>query len=498
MMEFDLQYEVLIKNLKYEFLTCQQWELYCTTNHVHDGSSQARLGVLQENFRQHLFELQQFVQANFALFDARRVSSLLGVPTQPMNGSERLLHRIWMGGPPPPIVREAMRQWQHALEATGTDDDGGYASLLWVWDQPQLRDCAEFIAAPAGTGYRIGSYALDGRRIAVHSLRAMALDLFAHHFALINTLHGYGYFVNLADFFRLVILQHHGGIYLDADTLPYRSATIFLAKPEVPDYLHVSTAGGQVQQCFVSWMNLVSDENGVLIAKKGNPAIAQMVRRMDHNLASLNPWQVPHQAQQPAAARAYAAMLHRATYDVWRQDLGHTLLSYDHLEKSYSALHEAKQEQMVSGVRGMRLVVDAWTNQALPLTEAEQESYQRCVSALDRLEWRLAHPLDLPVVAELIQVEEVPRMAYAPQLRAEPESCNYYSFLSHDSQLDRVNALFAGYLTALNAQRIGEGNFWCKTRGRGRQENYHSCIANYAGVCYTLNPGPAARPVLLC
>lgn len=499
MMEFDLEYEVLIKNLKYDFLNWQQWALYCSISHAHDLPSQARLGALRENFRRHLFELQQFIQTNFVWFDARRVSSLLGVPTQPMSSSERLLHRIWMGSHPPAIVREAMRQWQRALDATDARDEGDYASLLWVWDQKQLRDCAGFIAAPNGNGYRIGSFVNDGRRHAVHSLRAMAIDLFPHNFDLFKTLHAQGYFVNLADFFRLAILQQHGGIYLDADTIPYRSATIFLAKPEVPDYLHgsVDAATGEVRQCLVSWMNLIDDENGVLIARKGNPAIAQMVQHIDNNLCTLSR-QVPDKSLLPEAAHVYAAALHRVTYDVWRHDLGRTLLSYDQLEKSFSVLHEGKREPMINGVRGMRLLVDALTNQTLPLAVDEQRSYDHCVGALDRLDWRLDNLLDLPAVAELTQVEEVPRMAYAPQLRAEPEGCNYYSFLSQDSNLDRVNALFAGYLTALNGQRIDDGNFWCKIRGRGRQENYHSRIANYAGVHYTLHPGLAAQPVLLC
>lgn len=501
MMDFDLEYEVLIKNLKYEFLTCKQWELYCAMNHLHDEASGARLGALQENFRKHLFELQQFIQSHFARFDAARISSLLAVPTQAMSGGERRLHRIWMGGHPPAIVREAMRQWECAIaEAGGGDGDGeGYASLLWVWDQKQLRGCADFTATPPGPGYRVGSYAIGERRHAVHSLRELALDLFPHNFDLLKALHQKAYYVNLADFFRLAILQRHGGIYLDADTIPHRSATLFLARPEVPDYVNaaVDAGSGTLQQCFVSWMNLVADENGVLIAKKGNPAIAAMVQRMDDNLAAMSAL-VPDKRQQPAAARHYAMVLHEATYGVWQQDMARTFLSYDQLEKSYSVLHDGKRESMISGVRGMRLVVDALTNAAVPLSADEQRSYDHCVGALERLAWRLDSILDLPAVAELSRTEEVPRMAYAPQLRADPESCHYYSFLSRDEKLDRVNALFAAYLTAMNARRIDDGNFWSRTKGSGRQENYHSRISSYAGVSYFLNPALQRRPLFLC
>jgi hypothetical protein len=497
MMDFDLEYEVLIKNLKYEFLTCKQWELYCALNNINDASGDARLGTLQENYRKHLFELQQFIHSNFALFDARNISSLLGVPTLPMGDDERCIHRIWMGGRLPTVAREAIRQWECAIDEAGSEYEIRHASILWVWDRWQLAEDVDFLPVPAVSEYRIGSYAIGKQRHAVHSLHDLALDCVRQNLGVLRDLHAKRYFVNLADFFRLLILQQFGGMYLDADTIPYKSATVFLSKPEVPDYINfnIDAASGKIKQCFVSWMNLVNDENGVLIARKGDPSIINMVERMTENLGRLDP-DVPDKIVSPSRAKTYADAVHDATYGVWEDGIGQTFISYDHLEKSHSVLHEGKRETIVSGVRGMRLVVDALTHAPVPLSAEEQRSYDTCIAALERRDWRLDNILELESLAEIASIEEVPRMAYAPQLRAEPASCHYYSFLSHDEKLDRVNSLFAAYLATKNAERIDSGNFWCKTRGRGRQENYHSRISTYAGVSYFLNR--ATAPVLPC
>ncbi|HEV7814881.1 MAG TPA: glycosyltransferase [Janthinobacterium sp.] len=498
-MDFDLEYEVLIKNLKYEFLTCKQWEWYCALNNINDASGDARLGTLQENYRKHLFELQQFIQSNFALFDARTISSLLGVPTQAMSDDEKIIHRIWMGGSPPAIAREAARQWECAIDEAGSEYEARHASLLWVWDRKQLADDPDFLPASVASRYRIGNYAIGTHRHAVHSLHDLALDFSPQNLGLIRELHAKKYFVNLADFFRLLILRQFGGMYLDADTIPYKSATIFLSKPEVPDYIdfNIDARSGKIHQCFVSWMNLAKDENGVLIARKGNPSVMHMVAEMEANLGRLGS-AVPDKIRHPAASKTYAAALHDATYGVWQKGIGQTFLSYDDIEKSHSVLHDGKKENVVSGLRGMRLVVDAITKAEVPLNAGEQHSYERCIAALEKRDWRLDNILELESLAEISCIEEVPRMAYAPQLRAEPESCHYYSFLSHDEKLDRVNSLFAVYLTAKNAERIGSGNFWCKTKGRGRQENYHSRISNYAGVSYVLNPALHQASVFPC
>lgn len=50
-----------------------------------------------------------------------------------------------------------------------------------------------------------------------------------------------------------------GGMYMDIDTLPHRSATFFLLKPEVPDYLQLLPNG---EVSHVSGLNLFLDETG--------------------------------------------------------------------------------------------------------------------------------------------------------------------------------------------------------------------------------------------
>ena len=59
MPHFDLEYEVLMKNLKSDFLACKKWELYCGLQYVSQNDGHAWLRTLQERYRVHLAELQQ-------------------------------------------------------------------------------------------------------------------------------------------------------------------------------------------------------------------------------------------------------------------------------------------------------------------------------------------------------------------------------------------------------------------------------------------------------
>jgi GNAT superfamily N-acetyltransferase len=115
----------------------------------------------------------------------------------------------------------------------------------------------------------------------------------------------------------------------------------------------------------------------------------------------------------------------------------------------------------------MRLLEDVITNERLPLSQEEQFSYQQCVSRLEQLDWQLEQPLDLARYAEIFTVDEVPRMAYPAQIRSDIDHYHYYSVLSHDRRLDRVNQLFGEYLIADNRRQIMAGNYWCPTTGIG-------------------------------
>jgi hypothetical protein len=64
----------------------------------------------------------------------------------------------------------------------------------------------------------------------------------------------------------------YGGMYMDVDTIPHNPATIFLMKPEVPDYFQ-RNADDREERRHVSWMNLFLDETGMLIARKNDAAL---------------------------------------------------------------------------------------------------------------------------------------------------------------------------------------------------------------------------------
>lgn len=441
MTDFSREFESRIHALKADFVAITQWQAFC----AQDGSPacHARLRTLQDGYRRQLRELRQAVRANFSQFDARRVSTLMALPSQRLDGAELTLHRIWLGGALPALAAEAVRQWQCAIDASGAD---GYSAALWVWDARQLRQDASFLAAP-GARHRIGTCVAAGVRLEVFSLRQLAQTLAPSLCALLEALHQAQRYVNLADFFRLLVLYENGGIYLDVDTMPYRAAPVFLAHPEVPDYVTFAP-----EPRHICWMNLVDDENGMLVARRGTPALAQMVSLMSERLAAL-----------PAHG---AGDLHDATYSVWRAHLGRSFAGYHQLAAAHAVLFDEAHESVISGVRGMRLLVDALSGAARPLDDAERQSYARCVANLARHDWRLSDPLALAQLADIATSVETPRMAYAAQLRAEQAGCHYYSFLSQDAALDRVNALFGAYLLAHNAARIAGGDFWCRTRGR--------------------------------
>ncbi|MCE3607145.1 hypothetical protein LXA47_26610 [Massilia sp. P8910] len=473
-MHIDLEYEALIKDLKAEFLAYKQWEAFCRQDAQGGADAQARLQAAASAYYGHVRELRHFVRRHASGFDARRISSLLAVPTQALSADEMIMHRIWLGGALPPMARESIRQFDCALDDIGPLDTGPYRLMLWVWDQEQLRGDPCFHPAPAAR-HVIGTYLAGARLLTVHSLQALAREHDAANAPLLAQLHHKRYFVNLADYFRLLILHRCGGIYLDADTLPYRAATLFLCKPEVPDYVSftVNRDSGRIDASFVCWMNLFNDENGVLVARKANPAIAQLIARIDANLAAMG-HEVPDKSPDSAA---WSAALHSATYGAWHDTIGRSLTACHDLAARHGVLHDDAPETIVSGLHGMRLRVDVLTGAPVPLTSTEQHSYERCIAALEQRDWTLPDIRELAKVAAVLSTTELPRMAYAAQLRARAEGCHYYSFLSQDPQMDRVNDLFGAYLMALNADRIRRGNFWRKTRGPDtRQERRYASI----------------------
>lgn len=488
-MNVDLEYEVLIKDLKAEFLAYKQWEAFCGQDAHGGADAQARLQAAEASYRLHLRELRHVVRRHGGQFDARRVSSLLAIPTQPLGPDEMIMHRIWLGGPLPAMARESIRQWDCALDEIGPLDPGPYRLMLWVWNGAQLRDDPCFHPAPAAR-HVAGTYLCGTRLLTVHSLEALAYERCAAIAPLLDQLHRKRYFVNLADYFRLLILHRCGGIYLDADTMPYRAATVFLCKPEVPDYVSfaVNREAGRIDASFVCWMNLFNDENGVLVARKANPSVAQLIAQIDANLAAID-----RHVPDKASGAAYASALHDATYGAWHGAIGRSLTAYHDLAARHGVLHDETPEAIVSGLHGMRLRVDALSGAPVPLTPSEQASYDNCIGALEQRGWALDDIRELAALARVLSTTELPRMAYASQLRASPEGCHYYSFLSQDTKLDRVNDLFGAYLMALNADRIGRGNFWHRIRGPAAAAG-HRYAGVHASLTTRLRPAHANEP----
>ncbi len=206
-------------------------------------------------------------------------------------------------------------------------------------------------------------------------------------------------------------------------------------------------------------MNLFLDETGMLIAKKNDAALRVIQRNVNLAYAGID-------GEIPRSCPQFEAQLFGQFYAEWKKNLGVTLLSHAEFYQRYCVLYDGAREAVAGGIRGMRLLDDIITDMHIPLSDEERRAYARCVARLDEIDWQLDDPLRLPDIVDVFDIEEVPRMAYAAQLRADIEHFHYYSVLSDDPQLDRVNAVFCRYLLAHRSQHIAAGNFWRPTVGR--------------------------------
>jgi len=127
----------------------------------------------------------------------------------------------------------------------------------------------------------------------------------------------------------------------------------------------------------------------------------------------------------------------------------------------------------------MRLDVDWITQESAPLDAAEQASYARCVGALARAGWPADAWRRLDSMARVCWADEVPRLAYAPQLRTAAGNLHYYSFLSRDPDLDRVNALFGQWLIARNAEAMRDPRWWAPVQGDAVRARAHGPVSRH-------------------
>ncbi|MFM9435342.1 GNAT superfamily N-acetyltransferase [Janthinobacterium sp. CG_23.3] len=457
---FNLEYEFRINKLKLDYITLTDAFPHALADAARPSRNDARLEEMADEYDAGVAALRTFIHLNFNHFNAATCSSLSCIPTRSIGNDERYIHRIWMGGQLPSIAAEAIQQWGAALDEVRENGGAPYVSILWVWDEGQLARDPRFSPTGGVGRYAIGRYAIGPNTLHINALRDLALDFAQDRFDLLDELHTKRYFATLSDYFRILIMCEYGGIYMDVDTIPHNPATIFLMTPEVPDYFHRQVAdGGAEKSHHVSWMNLFLDETGMVIAKKNDPALREVFRNVNLAYSRID-------AGIPCSCPEFESRLFGEFYSEWKKNLGRTFLSHAEFYQRYSVLYHGGKEAVVGGIRGMRLLVDIITDIQLPLSEEEKRAYARCIARLDEINWRLKDPLELANIVDVFSIDEAPRMAYPAQLRAEVDHFHYYSVLSDDGQLDRVNAIFCRYLVAHNSKNIAAGAFWRRTVGR--------------------------------
>lgn len=370
------------------------------------------------------------------------LSSMFAVPTSRLTGKECTLHRVWLGGATPANVNLTIAQWQNAIEASHSQ----FQQTLWVWDEQQLAAEARFVLQQDSDELQLGILFLPDALIRVNSLSALMRNFDMALNNVLQQLHDKRYYATLSDFFRLAILNQCGGVYLDADTLPAQPATLFLCHPELPDF------PAETQQ-HVNWMNLFTDETGMIISHQNSAALLQLQQLLS---AVYRGWPQPIPEKTPATERA----IFEPFYQLWCEQLQVTQLSHQDFSRCYAVLGFDVPQQRVCGIKGMRLQEDILSGERRPLSVEEQQHYQHTLAQLTLRDWQLSHPLQLDEFAPLFAEQDILQIAYAPQLRAEIPYYHYYGVLSQDAALDRVNALFSDYLICRRDREIKAGNFW--------------------------------------
>lgn len=466
--EFIAEYESKLKEIKNKFRAYKCLEKDSLT----ESSNKFLLNMDYENkkskYMQAIEELQRFVQDYFDYFDLTKVSSMFGFPSRELEPEERVFHRLWVGGNIPEDTKESIRQWGEACIFVQKESSVTYKSYLWVWDKAQIINDPAFELAENNEDYTIGYYHITNAKQIVKSIRVMSeknsafIDLEMMKELVYKRFYNY-----LSDYYRDVFLYLFGGIYMDIDTIPHRYASVFLTKPEVPDYYDytVPLTTGEERKNQISWLNIWQFEGGVQIAKKGNSAIKAIVEEMNRRLKTIT---------RPLSAVSHSTdkdmklslQLYEATYVVWASDLRITFMPLDELTITHSVLLSRKTERVLLGLSGFRLDFDPTTNSSMPFSNEEKWHHDNTIEKLNQLDWYLDNPLELADCARIMYVEECPRFGYNLQVRSENSKYNYYAFATNDSNLHRVNDLFGRFILYANRARMTKPNFWLETKGK--------------------------------
>ncbi|GFM11840.1 MULTISPECIES: GNAT family N-acetyltransferase [Enterobacter] len=382
---------------------------------------------------------QQHQPLNVAAGD---LSSLFAVPVTELACNERILHRIWLGGLLPRNVEQTIMQWQQAISVSSDD----FQQMLWVWDIQQLETDSRFVLQHGNDPLQLGVLFLPGALVRVNSLSKLVSSLDNILSFMLQQLHTKGYYATLSDFFRLAILVEYGGVYIDADTLPAPPASLFLHKPEIPDFI---TPNNQ----RICWLNLYLDETGMIIARRENQELSSLLTQLSQIYRD---WPQPVTDKTAYSERA----IFEPFYKLWCEQLGVTQLSHMDFCQKYSVFGFDRLHERVCGIKGMRLQEDIHGGTYCALSAEELENYDFTIERLKERKWKLASPFDLEHISRMFSERELLQIAYAPQLRAEIPYYHYYGVLSNDEQLDKVNSLFCDYLIALNGKMISAGDYW--------------------------------------
>ena len=489
---FYQQYELQLNTLKDDFLRQTNWQKYCLENNIDHLVGHIRLNQFEADFTAKVDKLHAFIQENFRYFNANKVSSLLAMPSQSLDANELIFHRIWLGSNLPDIAIKSINQWNHAFAVVDNDLGLKYHNVVWVWDLDQLSNDKEFEVTSVAEDYLIGYYNTNKYKTLVKSLKLLMQNYPEIDSEFMQQLNAKRYFVDLSDYFREFLLHEFGGIYVDADTVPYRAATVFLAKPEVPDYYVYKTSSvtGEIEKIHVNWLNLLYDENGMQIAKKGNSALARIISNMNENISQLDK-NIPDRSNLEKF-RAYQLLVHDATYGEWQSQIGGSFIAYtDIVTKGYLVALSKQPETALLGLYGMRIIYDPVNNMKLPLNKFEQECYSNCIKRLEACNWALKNPLQLQSFAPVTFIDEFIRIAYHPQLRTAIYEYNYYSFMSHDNKLDQVNNLFSAFFIEVNAEAINHPHYWA--RMNGERSDYYLELPYELPIAEQANKSPEQK-----
>lgn len=444
-----LQYEYQLNKLKLD---------YCSLQEVIAANDVASVAAeLQQRFDLAVGALRGLFNKMPEL--AAVASSLFVVPTFELPPEQRLIHRIWLGSTPPFEVNEAIRQWFSAINEGAPQTTASFRQILWVWQKEQILSDSRFRSRGGEDPCQLGEIVTDQGSMQVNCLHQLLSQTSGQNDDFIHQLHQQRYYATLSDYFRLLILLEYGGVYMDADTLPYKPVSWFLCRPEIPAIQHFPDASKN--PAYLSWLNLFLDETGMIIAAKGEPAIADIFNRLNQAYAGIDGAVPPRNSQ-------WERQVFELFYTLWSEHWNRTFISHELFCQRYAVFFRGEKEEVLCGVRGMRLLEDIISGEHRPLSEQEKGSYQRAVRQLEGAGWQLNTPQELEQLVEIYTIAETPRIAYSLQMRSDIEHFHYYTVLSEDPVLDRVNTLFGHYLLENNSRRIAGGDFWQPAGVTGR------------------------------